>query len=286
MPKAHNETIKQLEQIAVKIREDIIKTLLEAGSGHSAGSLGTADIFTALYFNILNIDPKNPNDEGRDRFVLSNGHICPVLYTTLAHRGFFDKKELKTLRKLGSKLQGHPVAHFLPGIEVTSGPLGMGLGQAIGIAIAGKMNGGTYRVYCMTGDGELDEGGIWESAMFAAHNSINNLTWIIDRNSIQQDGFTEDILKIEPLREKLEAFGWYVIEIDGHNMEEIISSANLAKAIFNRPTAIIAHTIPGKGVSFMEYKFEWHGKPPDKKGAQVALEQLRTLEGRIKSEHD
>lgn len=281
-----NTKIIELEKLACKLREKVIDMLLEAKSGHSAGSLGTADIFTALYFHVLNLDPANPTDPARDRFVLSNGHICPVFYATLAFRGFFKQQELLNLRKLGFSLQGHPHNLTLPGIEVSSGPLGQGLSQAIGIALAGRIDSLGYRVYCMTGDGELDEGQIWEAAMFAAKEQLNNLTWIIDRNNIQIDGYTENVMPLEPLREKLEAFNWYVLEIDGHNIEEIINACNMAKAIAQRPTAIIAHTIPGKGVQFMQYKFEWHGKPPNKKEAEVALKQLRSLEGRIGSDYE
>ena len=272
-----NVEILELEHIANKLREDVIEMLLSAGSGHSAGSLGTADIFSALYFQILN---------EKDKFVLSNGHICPIWYATLAQKGLFSKKELKTLRKSGSRLQGHPHINSLPGIENSSGPLGEGLSVAIGMAIAAKMEGGNYdhRIYCMTSDGELDEGQIWEAAMFAGARQLSNLTWIIDRNNIQIDGTTESIMPLEPLRDKLESFNWYVIEIDGHNIEEIINSCNMAKAVTQRPTVIIAHTIPGKGVEFMQYKFTWHGKAPNKTEELAALKQLRSLEGRIGSE--
>ncbi len=290
MPKSyihsHNEKFLKLEETAVILRELVIKMLLHAGSGHSAGSLGMADVFSALYFEILNIDPKKPHKSDRDRLVLSSGHICPILYASLAHRGYFHEEELDTLRKINSRLQGHQQYATLPGIENSGGPLGQGLSQAIGMALAGKMDNQTYRTYCIGSDGELNEGQIWEAAMFAGKQKLNNLTWIIDRNNIQIDGYTEDVMPLEPLREKLEAFNWYVIEIDGHNIEEIINACNMAKAVSNRPTAIIAHTIPGKSVKFMEYKFEWHGEPPSKNEAQVALKQLRTLKGQIRSEYD
>lgn len=282
----HTEDVEELEKIAVKVREDLISMLLEAGSGHSAGPLGMVEIFTALYFRVLNIDPKNATSPDRDMLILSNGHICPVQYTVLSHAGFFPTNQLKTLRKLGSPLQGHPHIGSLPGIENTSGPLGQGLSQAIGIALASKLDGIKKDVYCIGSDGELQEGQIWEAAMFAGNNRIANLTWIIDRNNIQIDGLTEDIMPLEPLREKLESFNWHVIEIDGHNFEEIVNACNMAKAIVERPVAIIAHTIPGKDVEFMEYKFEWHGKPPSKDEAKNALSLLRTLEGRIESEHE
>lgn len=276
------KTISELEKISVKLRETVIDMLLEAGSGHTAGSLGTADIFSALYFNILNINPKNPNDPDRDRFILSNGHICPVLYAALQERGYFPKKDLWTLRKIGSKLQGHPELGTLPGIETSSGSLGQGISQAIGMALASKIDGKNYRVYCMTGDGELDEGQVWEAAMFAANFPLENLTWIIDRNSIQSSGHTEDIMPLENLHAKLESFNWFVIEIDGHNIEEIINSCYMAKAVTQRPTAIVAHTIPGYGVDFMEYKVEWHGKTPTRSEAKQALHDLKSLKGKIK----
>jgi transketolase len=281
-----NIQLLDLEKTATELRKEVIKMLTEAGSGHSAGSLGTADIFAALYFSILNIDPQDPLNPDRDRFILSNGHICPILYATLAHKGFFPKTELNTLRKIDTKLQGHPHAGLLPGIENSGGPLGQGLSLAIGMALAAKMDKKDHRVYCMTSDGELNEGQTWEAAMFGGGNNVNNLTWIIDRNNIQIDGYTEKIMPLEPLRDKLESFNWYVIEIDGHNMEEIINSCNMAKAVTQRPTAIIAHTIPGKGVEFMQYQFSWHGKVPNKEEAKLALKQLRSLEGQIRSEYE
>ena len=287
MPKhSHSEEIAKIEAVAIELRKSVIEMLLEAGSGHSAGPLGTADIFASLYFHILNIDPKNPQMPDRDRLVLSAGHICPILYATLAHRGFFPVSELKTLRKLGTRLQGHPHINEPPGVENTSGPLGQGLSQAIGMALSAKLNDQTHRVYCVGSDAELQEGQIWEAAMFAGNNHLHNLTWIIDRNNIQIDGYTEDIMPLEPLRQKLEAFNWHVLEIDGHNVEEIINACDNAKAIFERATVIIAHTIPGKDVDFMQYKFEWHGKPPNRVQAEKALKELRTLAGRIRSEHD
>ena len=286
-PMPQTAHIKEIEQIAVKLRESVIEMLLEAGSGHSAGPLGMADVFATLYFGgILNIDPKNPTDPNRDRLILSNGHICPILYATLAHRGFFPTNELKTLRKLNSRLQGHPHIGEPPGVENTGGPLGQGMSQAIGVALAANLNNQTYRTYCLTSDAELQEGQTWEAVMWAGAHRLHNLTWIMDRNNIQIDGPTESVLPLEPLREKIESFNWHVIEIDGHNIEEIISACNMAKSIVERPTAIIAHTIPGKGVDFMEYKFEWHGKPPKKDEAKKALAQLRTLEGKIRSEHE
>ncbi len=281
--------LNKYEEIALtanKLRESAITMLLNAGSGHTAGSLGTADIFASLYFDILNVDSKNPTDPDRDRFVLSNGHICPILYATLAEKGFFPKTKLKSLRKLNSELEGHPRFGLLPGIENSSGSLGQGLSQAIGMAMAAKIDSKNYRVYCMTGDGELEEGQIWEAAMFAPNKKLDNLTWIIDRNNIQIDGTTENVMPLENLRNKLESFNWFVIEIDGHNIEEIINACNMAKSISQRPTVIIAHTVPGKGVEFMQYKFEWHGKVPNKEQALIALKQLRSLEGKIESDYD
>jgi len=280
------QDIQKLEEKANQIRQDIIKMLVEAGSGHSAGPLGMADIFTALYFNILNHDPKNPGWPERDRLILSNGHICPVRYATMAHAGYFPISELATLRKLGTRLQGHPHRTTLPGMETTSGPLGSGLSQAAGLALAGRIDNASFRVFCLMSDGEQDEGNTWEAVMFAGKNKLHNLTALIDRNNIQIDGFTEDIMPLENLRAKYEAFNWHVIEIDGHNFEEIIAAFGQAKAIFERPTVIIAHVIPGKGVEFMENKFEWHGKPPSPEEAKLALAELRTLQGKIQSEHE
>lgn len=294
MLSAHD--IKQLELKAGTIRLDIIKMLVEAGSGHSAGPLGMADVFTALYFNVLKQDPKDPAFPGRDRLVLSNGHICPVLYATLAHAGYFPVSELKTLRKFGTRLQGHPHRGTLPGIETTSGPLGSGLSQACGMALAFRMDGKKNWVYCVTSDGEHDAGNTWEAIMFAGKYKLANLTVIIDRNNIQIDGFTEDIMPLEPIREKYEAFNWHVLEVDGHNFEEVINACNEAKAIQNKPVVIIAHTIPGKGVDFMENDFRWHGNPPGTiqppgsppkdEQTKIALKELRTLQGKIRSEHE
>lgn len=289
-------THRELELTANTIREDIIKMLVEAGSGHSAGPLGMADVFTALYFEVMNHRPEQPDWPERDRLFLSNGHIVPVRYATMARAGYFPVSELKTLRKFGSRLQGHPERTKLPGMESTSGPLGSGLSQASGQALALRMDGSHSRVYCLMGDGELNEGNIWEAVMFAAKNKLNNLTAIIDRNNIQIDGPTEMVMPLDDLAAKWAAFNWHVIEIDGHNMQAIINACNLAKAIVERPTVIIAHTIPGKGVDYMEYDYHWHGMPPGlsdvpgappkKDQARVALHELRTLGGRIRSEHE
>jgi transketolase len=279
-------SIKEIELKANDIRKDIISMLLEAQSGHTAGPLGMADVFAALYFNILKHDPKNPSWPGRDRMVLSCGHICPVLYAALAESGYFPKEELMTLRKLGSRLQGHPHNLDLPGIENSSGPLAQGLSQAVGMAIAAKMDHAQHRIYCVCSDGEQDEGQIWEALMLAGKKRLNNLTVILDRNNIQIDGYTEDVMPLEPLRAKYEAFNWHVIEIDGNNPREVIDACNAAKAIFEKPVLIMAHTIPGKGVGFMEFNYEWHGMVPKEPEAEKALAELRTLRGAIQSEHE
>ncbi|MDP3993015.1 MAG: transketolase [bacterium] len=279
-------TTKQLELQANQIRQDIIKMLLEAGSGHSAGPLGMADIFTALYFEILNIDPKRPDWPDRDRLVLSCGHICPVLYATMAHRGYFPVEELMTLRKFGTRLHGHPHNLALPGIENSSGPLGQGLSQACGMALAAKLDKKKWRTYAVLSDGEHDEGQTWEAIMFAGKSELHNLTAVIDRNNIQIDGFTEDVMPLEPLADKYRSFNWHVLEIDGHNFEDIIGAFRHAKAVFEKPTVIIAHTIPGKGVDFMENDYHWHGKVPKSDEAKLALKELRTLRGKIVSEHE
>ena len=286
MTPIHDEKLKYLEETANKIREKIIEMLLEAGSGHSAGSLGMADVFTAFYFHILRHDPKNPLWPDRDRLVLSNGHICPVLYASLAYAGYFPLEELMTLRKINSRLQGHPHRGVLPGIETTSGPLGSGLSQAIGMALTARLDKKKYRIYCLMSDGEHDEGNVWEAVLFAGKNKLSNLTVVMDRNNIQIDGFTENVMPLEPLREKYESFNWHVLEIDGHNMEQLVDAVSEAEAIYEKPTLIIAHTIPGKGVSFMENDFNWHGKPPNKEEAKEALHELRTLGRRIQSEHE
>jgi transketolase len=261
--------------------------LEKAGSGHSAGPLGLADIFAALYFDILKHDPKNPNWDERDILLLSNGHCVPVRYATMAHAGYFDRKELATLRKLGSRLQGHPERTRLPGLENTSGPLGSGLSQAAGMALALRMDKQKSRhVYVVLGDGELDEGNIWEAAMLVGKEKLSNVIGIIDRNNIQIDGPTELVMPLEDLKAKWQAFGWHVIEVDGNNIEAFIDSVSMAKAIVEKPVMIIAHTIPGKGVDFMEGDFNWHGKPPDHEQAKKALHELRTLGGKIRSEHE
>lgn len=297
MENLHDARIKELELKANDIRTTIIEMLLAAGSGHTAGPLGMADIFTVLYFHALKHDPKNPDWADRDRLILSNGHIAPVLYASMAHSGYFPVEECKTLRKFGSRLQGHPHREWLPGIESSSGPLGSGLSQAIGMALADRIDRGKASnrfFYCLMGDGEINEGQVWEAAMLAGKEKLHNLIGIIDRNNIQIDGFTEDVMPLEPLREKWESFGWHVQEIDGHNIEAINNAIRDAKAVFSKPSMIIAHTIPGKGVDFTERRPEWHGnvlgKGPDgvvpkDKQVDTALAELRTLGGRITSEH-
>jgi len=274
--------ITKLELKANEIRQDIIKSLVSAGSGHSAGPLGMTNIFTALYFNILKHNSKNPNWKERDRLVLSNGHICPVLYTTMAHAGYFSKTKLKTLRKLGSSLQGHPHRTALKGLETTSGPLGCGLSQAAGMAYGLRMDNKKNRVFVLTSDGEHEEGNTWEGAMFAGKNKLNNLVQIMDRNNIQIDGNTEEIMPLEPLKEKYASFNWHVIEINGHDFNDIFNACNKAMTILNKPIIIIAHTIPGKGVSFMENDYTWHGKPPSVEQAKVALKELEHIKELIK----
>lgn len=281
-------TIPQIEKMANTLRMDIINMLEAAGSGHAAGPLDLAEIFASLYFNVLKHDPKNPDWEGRDILVLSNGHCTPVRYAAMARAGYFPVEELKTLRKFGSRLQGHPERTRLPGVETTSGPLGSGLSQAAGMAKALQINADFTRwVYCVTSDGEMDEGNYWEGVMFAAAHKLHNLIVIVDRNNIQIDGNTEDVMPLETLRDKWESFGWHVQEIDGHNVESIIDACSMARAIVEKPTVIIAHTIPGKGVPFMEYDYHWHGGLiPTPEQAKEALKRLRSLNGKISGDHD
>lgn len=279
------EQVFHLEEKANEARELVIQTLLEAGSGHSAGPLGMADIFTAFYFYLLNHDPKNPDWPDRDRLILSNGHICPIRYVSMAQAGYFPVEELKTLRKINSRLQGHPHRTALPGVETTSGPLGEGISQAIGIALAGKLDKKKYHTYVIASDGELQEGNSWEAVMFAGKLKLNNLMLVVDRNNIQIDGFTEDVMPLEPLRAKFESFNWYVIDVDGNNVRTFVDAVLEGQAIQEKPTVIIAHTVPGKGIDFMENDYTWHGKPPSKDEAVKALKELRTLGGKIESEH-
>jgi transketolase len=292
-----DEKVKQLQIKANDIRVSIIEMLIEAKSGHTAGPLGMADIFSLLYFHAMKHDPKRPDWKDRDRLVLSNGHICPVLYATMAHAGYLPINELKTLRKFGSRLQGHPHREYMPWLENSSGPLGSGLSQAVGMAIADRIDNGRgtdKTIYALLSDGEHDEGNTWEAILLAGKEKLRNLIAIIDRNNIQIDGNTEDIMPLGDLAEKYEEFGWYVQEIDGHNFQEINDAINRAKAVSNMPSVIVALTIPGKGVKEFERDYRWHGNPPglgptdkiakDKQG-EVALQELRTLGGKIKSEH-
>ncbi len=284
MSHIHEDKVRQLELVANEIRRDIIRMLLEAGSGHPAGSLGMADVFTALYFHILNQDPARPEWDERDRLILSNGHICPVRYAAMAHAGYFPREELMTLRKFGSRLQGHPERLRLPGLESSSGPLGEGLAQAAGLAYAARMDGKKWRAYAVTSDGEHDAGLHWEAVMFAGKYGLANLTQIVDRNGIQIDGRTEDVMPLEPLKEKYDAFNWHVIEIDGNDIRRIVEAIDTAQEVIDRPTVIIAHNIPGRGVSFMEGRYEWHGKAPNKEEAEQALQELDAIASRIRSE--
>ena len=280
------QQLKNLELKAEAIRETIIEMLVAAGSGHTAGPMGMADIFAALYFTVLNHDPKNPEWEERDRLVLSNGHIVPVRYAAMAHAGYFPLEECLTLRRFGSRLQGHPEREKLPGLETTSGPLGSGLGQAAGMALGARMDGKKFHIYCAMSDGEHDAGNIWESAMFIGANKLSNLIGIIDRNNIQINGMTEQVMPLEGLRAKYEAFGWHVLECDGNNIAAFIDCVGEAKAITEKPTVIIAHTVPGKGIKEIEYDYKWHGTPPNKSQATKWLQELRTLRGKIVSEHE
>lgn len=268
-------SFSELEKIAKAVRKDILRMIAQAGSGHPAGSLGMVDVFTALYFVILNHDSQKPGWEERDRLFLSNGHICPVLYATMSRAGYFPSSKLMTLRKLGSKLQGHPERTRLPGIENTSGPLGEGLAQAAGYAYAARLDGKHFRVYCIASDGEHNEGNHWEAVMFAGKYKLSNLTLFVDRNNIQSDGLTEEVMPLNPLKEKYEAFNWNVIEVDGHNFQEIISSVRKARAVYNKPTVVIAKVISGKGVSFMENDYRWHAKGLTKEELSKALKDLR-----------
>ena len=271
-----DKKILELEKKANDIRKSIIEMLVEAGSGHTAGPLGMADVFTLFYFHILKHDAKNPSWEDRDRFVLSNGHICPVLYATMAHAGYFPVEELKTLRKFGTRLQGHPHREYLPYVETSSGPLGLGLSQAVGMALVDRMDkkDGERFIYCFTSDGEHDEGNTWEAIMLAGKNKLRNLIAVVDRNNIQIDGFTENIMPLEPLPEKYRAFNWHVIEVSGHDFRALDEAFVEAQSIYEKPTIIISHNIPGKGVKEFERDYKWHGKVPNKEEGKMALAEL------------
>ena len=283
----HDKKLKELEKKANEIREDLIDMLVEAGSGHSAGPLGMTEIFTALYFHVMNHKPNQPNWSNRDRLILSNGHIVPIRYATMAHAGYFPKELMMTLRKFGSPLQGHPERELLDGLETTSGPLGSGSSQAVGMAYAALLDRKPWRVYCVMGDGELDAGQNWEALMFAAKNKLYNCTFIIDRNNIQIDGTTEDIMPLEPLADKFEAFGMNVIRCAGNSIRDFVTAVERAHGVSEKASVIIADTIPGYGIDYMEYDFSWHGKPPKQGEESIsAINQVRTLGGHINSEHE
>jgi transketolase len=283
-----DEKINTLTEKANLIRQSIIEMLVEAKSGHTAGPLGMADVFTLLYFHTMKHDSHRPEWKERDRLVLSNGHICPVLYATMAHAGYMPVSELMTLRKFGSRLQGHPHREYMPWLENSSGPLGSGLSQAVGMALADRIDFGVgtdKTIYCLTGDGELNEGQNWEALMLAGKEKLRNLIVIVDRNNIQIDGFTEDIMPLNNLIAKFEAFNFHTQEVDGHNFQALNDAIEKAKAVYEMPSVIIARTIPGKGVKEFERDYHWHGMPPSKEQGDMALKELRTLNGQIVSEH-
>lgn len=269
--------VKELEKIANEIRIGIIEEVYAGKSGHPGGSLSCADILTVLYFNQMNINPEDPKSPARDRLVLSKGHASPALYSTLAQRGYFDKKELFTFRGIDSVLQGHPDMKHIPGVDMSTGSLGQGLSCANGMAISSKLNGDGFRVYCLVGDGEIEEGQIWEATMSASHYKLDNLCVIVDNNNLQIDGKITEVMNSEPIDLKFESFGFNVINVDGHNIEELINAFNKAKTVKGKPTAIIAKTIKGKGVSFMENQAGWHGKAPNEEQYNMAIEELKKL---------
>ncbi|MFA5830485.1 MAG: transketolase [Candidatus Paceibacterota bacterium] len=272
----NDEQIQTLKEKAREIRISVIEMLAEAKSGHTAGSLGMADVFALLFFHSLKHDPKNPAWEERDRLVLSNGHICPVLYSAMAHSGYFPEEELLTLRKFGSRLQGHPHREFLPMVETSSGPLGEGLSQAVGMALAFRMDGKENRVYCLMGDGELDEGQIWEAAMLAGKEKLDKIIGIVDRNNIQIDGTTDQVMPLEPLKAKWEAFGWHAVEVDGHDFQALNTAIEEAKSVTDKPSIIIARTVSGKCVLEIECDYRWHGKAPSKEEAERFIQMIRS----------
>ena len=266
--------IEKLNEIAKNIRKGIIEAVYSGQSGHPGGSLSIADIMTVLYFYEMNINPENPKDENRDRLVLSKGHCAPALYSTLANRGFFEVEELHTLRNIESRLQGHPDMNKIPGVDMTTGSLGQGLSAANGMAIAGKLNNKDYRVYCIMGDGEIEEGQVWEAAMASNKYKLDNLCVIVDNNNLQIDGTIEEVMSSYPIDEKFKSFGFQVINIDGHNLQEIIDAFDVARNVEGKPVCIIAKTVKGKGVSFMENKAEWHGKAPNKEQYELAMKEI------------
>ena len=285
IPHLHEKEVKRLELIANKLRQHVIEMLVHAGSGHQGGPLGLADIFAVLYFHVLKQKPKKPLWEDRDRLILSNGHVCPIRYAAMAEAGYFPKKELLTLRKFGSRLQGHPERVLMPALESTSGPLGAGLAQAAGIAYAARMDKKSYHTFCVTSDGEHEAGLHWEAAMFAGKNKLDNLIAIVDRNNIQIDGDTENIMPLEPLREKYESFHWFVIECNGNDIRDIVRALEEAKVVRQKPIVIIAYTVPGEGVSFMENDFHWHSAPFKDDQAGKAMKELRAEAAELKADH-
>ena len=272
--KITDETIEDLKVKANNIRKSVIEEVYSAASGHPGGSLSAADILTVLYFNQMNIDPKDPKNENRDRFVLSKGHASPVLYATLAERGYFPKEELKSFRKLGSMLQGHPDMKGVPGVDMTTGSLGQGLSAANGMALASKLDSKGYRVYVLLGDGEIQEGQVWEAAMTSSHYNLDNICVIVDNNNLQIDGAVTDVMNVYPIDKKFESFGFEVFTVDGNNIDELISAFEKAKTVKGKPTAIVAKTIKGKGVSYMENQAGWHGKAPKEEEYLKAMEEL------------
>ncbi len=268
------KNVEELKSVAKTVRGDIVSMLTESRSGHPGGSLSAADILTTLFFSEMNINPEDPKDENRDRFVLSKGHAAPVLYSVLARRGYFPVEELNTLRKIGSRLQGHPSMRYLPGIDMSTGSLGQGISASVGMALAGKIDNKDYRVYTLLGDGELEEGQVWEASMSASHYKLDNLTAFIDFNGLQIDGDITKVMNPSPIDEKFKAFGWNVLVIDGHNIEQILDSIEKAKECKGKPTVIVCNTIKGKGVSFMENQAAWHGTAPSKEQCEQALAEI------------
>jgi transketolase len=273
-------SVEELKTMAATIRRDIIEMIHAAGSGHPGGSLSATDVVTALYFRVMRIDPQNPDWPDRDRFILSKGHACPVWYAALAERGYYDRSHLGTLRKINSILQGHADMKKTPGVDMTVGSLGQGFSAGIGMALSGKLRKKDYHVWVVIGDGEMQEGAVWEAAMAGAKWKLDNLTVILDRNRLQNDDFVDDTMPVDPVPDKWLAFNWNVVEIDGHNMEKIVSALEEAKTVKGKPTIIIAHTVKGKGVSFMENVAVWHGKAPSDEQARQALEEISQQVGR------
>lgn len=285
MSHLHDKDIKRLELVANKLRQHVISSVAHAKSGHQGGPLGMAEVFTALYFHVLNHDPKNPAWEERDRLVLSNGHICPIRYAAMAEAGYFPIEELMTLRKLGTRLQGHPELHALPGSETTSGPLGDGIAMAAGMAYAAKMDGKKWRTYCVTGDGEHDAGIVWEAIHFAGKYRLDNLVVIVDRNNIQIDGTTEEIMPLEPFIEKYRAFGWHVVTASGNDIADVVRAFEETKSLHQKPIVIMAQTVPGKGVSYMENNYLWHSQPFKTGEAEKAMTELKVVQEKLEAEH-